>query len=133
MKLNIRKIIEKDWEFIPSWWEAYKSEGFPKDFLPDNGLGGFIVQKEKPIAAMWLWMTNSKTAIPAVVVSDRNYKDSDRSDALQLLMNYTTDYAEELGYKYAFGWGKPGVLLEKYREAGYHIDETPSYETILKF
>lgn len=146
MKLQVRKLMESDWDLIPKWWEHYNMEGFPRDMLPGawqigdepdskrEGLGGFMVCKENdPIAAQWLWMTNSKTAIPAVMVADPMYRDNDRSDALQLLMDFTTDFAEDLGYKYAFGWAKPGLVLEKYKEAGYHIDETPSYETIMKF
>ena len=146
MELRVRKLKESDWDILPSWWAKYNQEGFPKDMLPGSfpvegeheakreGLGGFMVCKgNHPIAAMWLWLTNSKTAIPAVVVSDKDYKDTDRSDALQLLVNFTTDFAEDMGFKYAFSWAKPGILLEKYKEADYHVDETPSYELILKY
>ena len=146
MELRVRKLKETDWDYIPGWWEKYGAEGFPKDFLPGSypiegeketkrdGLGGFVVCKDNhPIAAMWLWLTNSKTAIPAVVVSDKNYRDEDRSDALQLLVDFTTDFAEQMGFKYAFAWAKPGMVLDRYKNAGYHIDETPSYEVVMKF
>jgi hypothetical protein len=49
------------------------------------------------------------------------------------LVDFTTDFAEDLGYKYAFAWAKPGRLLEKYKKAEYYCDETPSYELILKY
>ena len=57
MKLQIRNLIESDWDIIPQWYKQYNQEGFPRDFLPENGLGGFMVYKEKPVAAMWLWKT----------------------------------------------------------------------------
>ena len=133
MQLKTRNLIESDWDIIPKWYSQYKQEGFPRDFLPENGLGGFMVYKENPIAAMWLWKTNSKTAIPAVVISDRNYKEKDRSDALQLLVNHTTDIAKAMGFKYSFAWAKPGLLLDKYKNADYYVDESPSYELILKY
>ena len=105
-----------------------------RDFLPDNGLGGFMVCKEyEPIAAMFLYTTNSKTAIPAIVISNKYYKDNDRSDALQLLVNFTTDFAEDMGYKYSFAWAKPGILLEKYKKSGFTVDKTPSYELIIQY
>jgi len=92
-----------------------------------------VCKGEDPIAAMWLWMTNSKVAFPAVVISDKSYRDTDRSDALQLLVDFTTNFAEDMGYKYAFSWAKKGVLLEKFVETGYYKDETSSYELIIKF
>lgn len=134
MKLQIRKLIETDWKFLPSWWEEYGQPVPQRDFLPDNGLGGFMVCKgTDPIAAMFLYTTNSKTAIPAIVISDKYYKDNDRSDALQLLVDFTTDFAEDLGYKYSFAWAKPGILLEKYKQTGFTVDETPSYELIIQY
>ena len=146
MELRVRKLKESDWDYIPGWYEKYKQTAPARDFFPGafpvdgeqekkrEGLGGFVVCKgDHPVAAMWLWLTNSKTAIPAVVISDRDYKDTDRSDALQLLVDFTTDFAEQMGFKYAFAWAKQGILLEKYVEAGYHKDDTPSYELICEY
>jgi len=134
MELKVRKIIESDWGFLPSWWEAYSQPAPNRDFLPDNGLGGFVVCKElDPIAAMFLYMTNSKTAIPAIVISDKYYRDTDRSDALQLLVDFTAKFAKDLGFKYSFAWAKPGILLERYKKAGFTVDETPSYELIIQY
>lgn len=134
MELKVRKLIEQDWSFLPSWWEAYSQPVPQRDFLPDDGLGGFVVCKESgPIAAMFLYMTNSKTAIPAVVISDRYYRDNDRSEALQLLVDFTTSFARDLGFKFSFAWAKPGILLERYKEAGFTIDETPSYELMIQY
>ena len=146
MELRVRKLKETDWEFIPDWYKKYGQEAPARDFLPGaypvegehetkrDGLGGFVVCKDNhPIAAMWLWLTNSKTAIPAVVISDKDYKDTDRSEALQLLIDFTTDFAEQMGFKYAFAWAKKGILLEKYLETGYRADDTPSYELICEY
>ena len=146
MKLKVRKLQESDWKFIPQWYKAYNQvcperEFFPGRFEVGNmedtsscGLGGFIVCKgNDPIAAMWLWLTNSKTAIPAVVISDKSYRDTDRDDALQSLVNFTTDFAWSMGYKFAFSWAKPGVLLEKYVKAGFDYDDKPSHEVMLNF
>ena len=151
MELKVRKLTESDWDFLPSWWEAYGENPPMRAFLPAShsvnykdeklfkipehlhGLGGFMVCKgDYPIAAMWLWITNSQTAIPAVVIADKFYRDTDRSDALQLLIDFTTDFAKTLGASFAYSWAKEGVLLEKYLETGYTKDETSSYELIAK-
>ena len=145
MELQVRKIQEKDWDLFPQWWNDWKTDPFPRDFLPGafqigedeehkEGMGGFVVCKgDDPIAAMWLYLTNSKTAIPAVVVSDKYYKDTDRSDALQLLVNFTTDFAKDMGYKYSFAWAKEGKVLKYYEAAGWYKDESPSFELIKRY
>ena len=57
--LQVRKLHERDWAYLPKWWEAY-GQGVPqRAFLPENGLGGFVVlHKKDPIAVMFLWLTN---------------------------------------------------------------------------
>ena len=134
MKLQVRKLIESDWDIIPKWYEQYEQPMPDRDFYPENGLGGFMVYKENTlIASMFLYITNSNTAIPAIIISNKKYRDDDRSDALQLLVDFTTDFAKKIGCKYSFAWAKPGVLLEKYKQTGFIADETPSYELIIRY
>lgn len=134
MKLQVRKLIESDWNVITKWYEQYEQPMPNRDFYPENGLGGFMVYKENTlIASMFLYITNSNTAIPAIIISNKKYRDDDRSDALQLLVDFTTDFAKKIGCKYSFAWAKPGVLLEKYKQTGFIADETPSYELIIQY
>ena len=115
MKLQVRKLQESDWEFLPEWWKSNKQDNSIenlRDFLPGSfqignyekkraGLGGFIVCKEDdPIAVVWLIMTNSNRAIATKVISDLSYGDEDKEKALQLLNNFVNNFAKELGYKY---------------------------------
>ena len=133
MELKCRRIIEKDLEKIEGWLKSYGSEMPSLDFLPNNGTGGFVVANDTGIiAAMWLWFTNSKTAIPAMVVADKSYRDTDRYEALELLMDFTTQFAKDAGCEFAFAWAKPGVLLEFYEQLGYKKDSKESYELIKK-
>tara|TARA_B110000444_G_C18481950_1_gene429550 strand:+ start:75 stop:464 length:390 start_codon:yes stop_codon:yes gene_type:complete len=115
MKLQVRKLQESDWKFLPEWWKSNKQDDSIenlRDFLPGSfqignyekkraGLGGFIVCKEDdPIAVVWLIMTNSNRAIATKVISDLSYGDEDKEKALQLLNNFVNNFAKELGYKY---------------------------------
>ena len=115
MKLQVRKLQESDWKFIPEWWKSNKQDDSIenlRDFLPGSfqigdyeekraGLGGFIVCKEDdPIAAAWLIMTNSNCAIITNIISDLSYRDEDKEKALELLNNFVNNFAKELGYKY---------------------------------
>ena len=79
--LRVRKLLESDWEFLPTWWDKYDQEPWIhtetfRDIMPGAflvgqyntkraGLGGFMVCKDNhPIAAMWLGLTNSHCALP---------------------------------------------------------------------
>ena len=111
MKLQVRKLQESDWEFLPKWWKHHgqipwmDNENF-RDFLPG--------------------------ALPTAAISDPEYKDTDRKQAIQLLVNFVTNFSKELGYKYAFGWAQEGYMLDYYLKAGYEKFQTPSYELIKK-
>ena len=133
MELKCRRIIEKDLTKIEGWLKDYGSEMPSLDFLPNNGTGGFVVANDTGIiASMWLWFTNSKTAIPAMVVADKDYRAEDRYEAIGLLVDFTTNFAKDAGYEFAFSWAKPGVLLEFYEQSGYKKDDKQSFELIKK-
>ena len=128
MKLQVRKLQESDWEFIPEWWKSNKQDDSIenlRDFLPGSfqigdyeekraGLGGFIVCKEDdPIAATWLIMTNSNCAIATQVISDLSYRDEDKEKALELLNNFVNNFAKELGYKHTIQLVENTKLVKK--------------------
>ena len=62
MEFTIRKLNNKDYETILlKWWKDWRLTPVPKDFLPDNGKGGYIVyDKETPVCAGFMYVTNSK-------------------------------------------------------------------------
>ena len=128
MKLQVRKLQESDWKFIPEWWKSNKQDDSIenlRDFLPGSfqigdyeekraGLGGFIVCKEDdPIAATWLIMTNSNCAIITNVISDLSYRDEDKEKALELLNNFVNNFAKELGYKHTIQLVENTKLVKK--------------------
>ena len=140
MELQVRPIVEKDWKFLPNWWKEYpnwKGNSIPREMLPGRfqvktpkeltkeneetlGHAGFIVCKgTTPIAACWLFMTNSKLAHVAPVVSDKGYRDTDRSEALDLLLHFTTQFAKDMGYEYCHAWSTHEGLTKIYEGMGY--------------
>ena len=142
MKLQVRKLQESDWEFLPLWWAAHgqipwiDNEDF-RDFLPGAFQLGDYEKKRAglgnyPIAAMWLGMSNTNAAVPTATISNPLYRDNDRMKGIQLLVNFVTNFAKELGYKYSFGWAQKGKMLDYYLEAGYEKFQRPSYELIKK-
>jgi len=125
MKFNIRRLNQNDYDqSLKKWWKSWGWTAPPKDFLPENGTGGLMVSKGNiDICAGFIYLTNSKVALTEFVVSNKNYKEKDRSEAIQLLIDGILFLAEEKGYKYAHVILKNKSLLSKYKKSGYLLSD----------
>ena len=129
MELQVRTLRESDWEIMSAWWKAWGWPEMSKDLMPLNGLGGIIVEKEDiPIASGYLYLTNAKVAWTEWIVSDPNYRQEDRGDALKMIVNGLEDIAIASGYKIILSVGRNKGLLNIHKELGYTVDDSPSYE-----
>jgi len=132
MKLNIRMLKDSDWNTLVEWWSAWPEWTAPsKDFLPDNGKGGFIVEKQgKPIVAGFLYITNSKAALLEWIVSNPKYREDDRGAAIELLIKGAESVCKKQGIKYVFSIGRTKQLINTHKKLGYTVDEKPSHEIV---
>lgn len=129
MELQIRSLQELDWKTLSKWWEAWGWPEMSKDLMPLDGLGGLIVEKDsKPIAAGFLYLTNAKVAWTEWIVSDPEYREADRVDALKMIVQGLEDVAINAGYKIILSIGRNKGLLNIHKELGYIVDDDPSYE-----
>lgn len=128
--MNIRKLTTNDWQTLNDWWEAWPKWQAPvKDFLPGDGTGGLMVEKNNiPIVAGFIYLTNSKTALLEWIVSNPNYREDDREEAIQLLISKAEDAIKKLGYKYVFAVMQHSKLIETHKKLGWIVDTKPSYE-----
>ena len=134
MELNIRMLKDSDWNTLVSWWDNWPDwQNPPKDFLPDNGKGGFMVEKNnQPIVAGFLYITNSKAALLEWIVSNPEYRDDDRKQAIELLIEGAENVCKKQGIKYVFSIGRNKSLIEIHKNLGYQVDENPSHEITKK-
>ena len=88
MKFNIRLLNESDYDnTLVKWWQDWRWQAPPKEMLPNNGLGGFMISKEDVnICAGFAYFTNSGIAFCEFIVSNFEYKDKDRHEAIELLI-----------------------------------------------
>tara|TARA_Y100001951_G_C11292597_1_gene273255 strand:+ start:125 stop:535 length:411 start_codon:yes stop_codon:yes gene_type:complete len=132
-KLVFRPLIDSDYETICSWWKWWRWPILPKDFLPNNGKGGFIVEKNSvPIVSCYLYLTNSSVAIFDWVVSNPEYKEKDRKKAIEKLINDTELFCKDINIKHLFSIGRNQHLIKTHEKLGWHIDKKSSYELIKK-
>jgi hypothetical protein len=129
MKLESRQLKESDWETLQSWWKAWGWPEMSKDLMPLDGLGGLIIEKEgKPIASGFLYLTNAKVAWAEWIVSDPEYREHDRIDALKLIVEGLEKVAIQAGCTIILSVGRNKGLLNIHKELGYTVDDNPSYE-----
>ena len=130
-ELTFRPLKEEDYETICKWWKQWEWPVIPKEMLPNNGKGGFIVEKNNmPIVSGFLYLTNSTGALFEWVVSNPEYKEEDRKEAIELLINNVEQTCKNIGVKYIFSIGRNKRLMETHKKLGWSVDKKPSYEII---
>ena len=65
--------------------------------------------------------------------SDKDYRDNDRNEALQLLLDFTVKFAGDLGFKYSWAVAHENMLLKKYEKSGFAKFGNPCYELVKKY
>ena len=123
-KVNIRKIELKDYEYIDKWWIEQGYDAISKEILPMQGLGGLIVEKEKPIAAAYLYLTNSKMGYIDNLISDPNYVSKDRFDVIANLMAACKKMAEDIGCLDIWAITNNKGILKRCKKLGYNVTKT---------
>jgi hypothetical protein len=122
MKLTIRKLNKTDYESIlVGWWKDWRWTPPTKDFLPDDGQGGFIVYDDDvPVCAGYIYITNSKVGWCDWIVSNFQYKDKvKRKVALDGLIETLTNTLKMSGCKYSYALIKSKSLINHYVNNGY--------------
>ena len=132
MELKTRVLLESDWDTLCKWWESWPDwVNPPKTLLPDNGTGGLMVEKDgKPIVAGFLYLTNSDAVLLEWIVSDPEYREKDRKQALELLITSAEKACKSLGKVHMFSIGRNRHLIETHKKLGWHVDPSPSHEII---
>ena len=135
MNLDIQPLSDEDYDkVLKGWWLDWKWNPPAKEFLPENGTGGFLeLDNKTPICAGFIYLTNSKVAWVDWIISNKNYKDRDkRKHALTLLVSTLTKLAKSTGYIFGYALMKNKSLIEIYKELGYTEGETYNSEMIIK-
>ncbi len=129
MELNIRKLKQGDLTFIRKWWEAWPEWVSPTDdFLPETGV--VVENNNKPVAAGFIYLTNAKVALLEWIISDPEYREDNRKQALELLITGAEEIIKDLGYKYSFSICRHKGLIETHKKLGWHVDKRPSHELV---
>ena len=84
------------------------------------------------IVAGFIYYTNSKGALLEWIVSNPDYREADRKEALELLIKGAEEVCKANGVKYMFSIGRSKPLIETHRKLDWTVDKSPSYEITKK-
>jgi hypothetical protein len=92
-----------------------------------------MVEKDgQPIVSGFLYFTNSQGVLLEWIVSNPEYKDDDRKEAVELLITTAEEFVRQSGKSYIFSIGRNASLIETHKKLGYSVDPKPSHEIIKK-
>ena len=130
--LNTHSLKATDYDnLLSSWWKEWGFVPPIKDFLPDNATGGLMVYDgEVPVCAGFLYETNSRTAWIEWVISNRQYRGSQRRQAISLLLNKLEELAKDKGFMFIFANNNNRFLIKHFENNGFKKGQTNSTELI---
>tara|TARA_R100000935_G_scaffold36090_1_gene56801 strand:- start:2083 stop:2493 length:411 start_codon:yes stop_codon:yes gene_type:complete len=135
MNLNIIPLKESDYDnILCGWWTDWRWTPPSRDFLPDNGKGGFIVYDgDTPVCAGFMYDTNSKAVWCDWIISNLHYTNRQRrKDALEMLVSKISNEAALLGKKYIYALIKNQPLINTYKKVGFVEGSSYTKEMIKK-
>lgn len=120
--MEVRNLIHSDYdEILVKWWKDWRWEPPSRGFLPEDGLGGFIVYDgDVPVCAGYMYITNSRAGWCDFIVSNFNYKDKEkRKEALELLIGTIGVVLKKVGCDYSYTVLQNQSLINIYKGLGY--------------
>lgn len=131
MGFSVRFLEEGDYEKLLPWWKWHRFTAPPKEMLPQNGKGGIMVSKNRiDICAGFLYRTDSKIAWMEFIISNPNYREKDRVDAIKLLIEQLCLIAKQQGYKAVFTSVKHHSLINHFKSTGFTAEKGKSTEMV---
>lgn len=127
--MRIRALKEKDYDKLCQWWKFWRFGAPERKYLPNDGKGGIMVtNNDIDICCGFLYFTNSKIAWLEFVVSNPDYKEKDRSDAIIFLINNLVAIAGSKGFEAVFTSVKHPSLIKSFEKSGFIVGSNNTME-----
>ena len=89
-----------------------------------------IEKNNIPIVSGFVYISNSEMAMLEWVVSNPEYREKDRKEAIELLINCVEHNCRKMGFKHLLTLCRNKHLIETHEKLGWHVNKEPSYELI---
>ena len=104
--IQIRRFkAESDYESLVEIWNEYKDQGWqpqPLTSLPQNAM--VATYKGEVIGAVFLYSTDSFISMLEFLIFTKKYRNEDRDEIIDELIDKTLTIAQYLGFTQVFNW-----------------------------
>jgi hypothetical protein len=124
---SVRRTTEDDYDMLLEWWDqwGFDKGGPPKDFLPNNGKDGVMVEVNgKPSACLFFYVTNSSIIQLAWPLSSKECRKEVRKEAMNLLIESAEQICKNQGANWIFWWGNNQSFTKRLIDYGFHKAES---------
>jgi hypothetical protein len=118
---NIKPITARDLDTLTKWYEAREKTPPAKELLPNTGYIVYNINSEMPIAAMWIYYTNSAVAMFEELITDPHSERIERGEAIDMLLNFSYDLIKLKGYKVVMALSSNTMLMDRLKRHGYSL------------
>ena len=128
---DIRLLTEADYPQLVEWWKWHRFPPPAQEMLPDNGTCGIMLSKNGVnVCVGFVYFTNSKMCWIEFIVSNPNYRESDRKESIKVLINSLSELANQHGFKVAYTNLKNTSLVNHFADCGYVAGSKETTEMI---
>jgi hypothetical protein len=132
MEFEYRMLKDSDYDELCKWWKWFRFPAPPKDYLPEDGKGGIMISKNGVnICAGFLFLNNSKIAWCEYLVSNPQYREEDRKEAIEAVIFQLCGIAKGKGYKAVFTSLKSESLINRYESVGFTKGSANTTEMVI--
>ncbi|KZE77495.1 hypothetical protein AV926_14060 [Myroides marinus] len=125
---SARIIKEEDYTELLTWWKWHRFSPPLLEMLPNSGV--MISKEGVNICAGYIYFTNSKICWIEFIVSNPNYRELDRKEAIKELILQLGYIAKDNGFKVAYTNLKNPSLIKFFSDVGYHEGSINTTEMI---
>lgn len=129
---KVRQLKESDYDQLLKWWSWWNFTAPPKECLPQNGTCGLMITKDGiDICAGFIYFTNSKIAWIEFIVSNPEYRDKDRREAIETLIIELSNIIRNKKFHVVFTTLVKKSLMDRFETCGFVKGDTGSTQMIL--
>lgn len=121
MNFNIQPINKELFEHVQAWKAKRKLPALKPILLSTTGYVVTSIKTSMPIAAMWLYYTNSSIIMFEELITNPESDKKERNEAIDFLLDFSVDVSKNLGYKVIMALSNNDLLMNRLKRHKFDL------------